>query len=438
MPRANKLVKWLEHASTLKEGGKVDWKRQYKVRSNWHLGAAKFHEVEVATPPAPPVLAKVHKGLVFTVDARAGLRVWSQNLPSKDLQAQIDLQNLMEPTSLAVDGRAGVVDIIVGFQNGYFRLYRLSSDKSLTLQLEHQGDADTPITSTALSMPYAVTMSSDRHIHLYHLIDEQSGQRQEWSIFVLTSLHADSPLHPASLALRCVSNTVIATISYAFNRLAAGWCLGLQEIRVGAANGEIQSRTTSNIETPIDARYRGTSKWEISSRSAFSTPLSSPFALQPHLKSAPSCLSYSHPFLLASLSDNTIMSYIVTSDDTRLEISSGKRLWGHTSAVSGAEVSSRGKAVSVSAKGEEIRVWELEDALTTVGRGKSSTQVRPTHPVLDVMAAVAKRGNGLGLALQEMERELAFTRRWVGFDDEQVVIMGERDDRQIMGCYDFS
>ena len=422
----------------LKEGAKVDWKRQYKIRSNWHRGAARFHEVEVATPPASPVLAKVLKGLVFTVDARSGLRVWSQSHAWKDLQAQIDLACSTNPTSLAVDGESGPTSIIVGFQNGSFKIYQFASNKRLALQLEHKADSNAPISSAALAMPYAVTMSSDRHIHLYHLLKEQTHARPTWSLYVLTTLHAESPLQPASLALRCTSKTIVATISYAFNRLNAGWCLGLQEIRVGASGGEVRSRMTSNIDTPLEAKYRGTSRWDISSRSAFSSPFTSPFALQPQLKSAPTSLSYSHPFLLASLCDNTIMSYIVTSDDSKLEISSGRRLWGHTSAISGAEVSNRGKAVSVSARGEEIRVWELEDAMTTAGRGRSSTQIQSQHAALSIMAAVAKRGNGVGLALQEMSRELAFTRQWVGFDDEQVVVMGERDERQIMACYDFT
>ncbi len=422
----------------LKEGAQTDWKRQYKIRSNWHRGTARFHEVEVATPPASAVFARVHKGLVFTVDAQSGLRVWSQSRAWKDLLAQDSLGSSTNPMSLAVDGESGNIHIIVGFQSGCFKVFHFASNKELTLQLKHAAESDAPITSTALAMPYAVTMSSNRHVHLYHLVEDQTDQHRTWSVYVLTTLHADSPLQPASLALRNTSKTIIATISYAFNRLNAGWCLGLQEIKVGATDGEVQSRMTSSIETPLEAKYRGTSKWEISSRSAFSTPFSSPFALQPQLKSAPHSISYSHPFLLASLCDNTIMSYVVTSDDTKLEISSGRRLWGHTSAISGAEVSNRGKAVSVSAKGDEIRVWELEDAMTTVGRGKSSTQIQSQHAALCIMAAVARRGNGLGLAVQEMSRELGFTRRWVGFDDEQVVVMGERDDRQIMACYDFT
>jgi len=44
--------------------------------------------------------------------------------------------------------------------------------------------------------------------------------------------------------------------------------------------------------------------------------------------------------------------------------------------------------------------------------------------------AIAQRGNGLGLALEET--------RWVGFDDEQVVVLKERKvGTQMLSCYDF-
>ena len=175
----------------------------------------------------------------------------------------------------------------------------------------------------------------------------------------------------------------------------------------------------------------------MSSKSAFSPPLSTPFSTQPHLKSAPTSLSYAHPYLVASLPDNSLMSYIVSSNDDKLEISSGRRLYGHTSAAN-AEVSRRGKAVSVSARGEDIRVWELADVLTTAGRGRVSTQVKPKHAVLDIAAAIARRGTGLGLALSELKQELALSKRWVGFDEEQVVVLGDRDQTQILACYDFT
>ena len=133
------------------------------------------------------------------------------------------------------------------------------------------------------------------------------------------------------------------------------------------------------------------------------------------------------------------MIYLVMSDAEKLTITAGRRLWGHTSSVSGAEVSGRGKAVSISTKGNEIRVWELEDVITSSSSRKPSIRITPEKPDLAVLAgAIARRGDGLGLALHETQRELALTRTWVGFDDEQVVVLGERCRRQILSCYDFT
>ncbi|ETN44253.1 uncharacterized protein HMPREF1541_10804 [Cyphellophora europaea CBS 101466] len=432
-PNPAKLVRWLEHGESLKHGAKVDWKRQFRLRNNWEKGEAHLQEVEVAHPLTPPVLAKVNKGQIFTADAASGLRVWSQTRKVKKLEAHVELHNV-RPTSLAVDGSSTEAKIAIGFENGHCEIYQFKNS-TLKAYFNYTVSPGSMLTSMALAMPYLVAMTSDRHIHLYQLTENDPNR--SLSASTMAVLHADSPLHPATLSLRCTQKSVIATIAYAFNRINEGWCLGIQEIKLSREDGVMESRTASNIETPLDARYRGRKQWDISSRSAFSTPLTLPFSLNPDIKSPPTSLSYSHPFLLASLSDNTIMSYIVQSDEEKLEVSSGRRLFGHTSAITSAEVSNRGKAVSVSARGDEIRVWELEQMLTTV-RGRASTQVKPRNGALSVAAALALRGNGLGLVLQEMKRELAMTRRWVSFDEEQVVVLGERDERQIMACYDFA
>jgi hypothetical protein len=429
-PSAKALVQWLEHGETLRANMKVHWKSRYRLRNNWEKGEARLHEVEVAKPPTPPVLARVCKGLIFTVDAVLGLRAWSHHSDEKHLEAHAKLRAI-RPTSLATDTSRDEPMMTVGFEDGVCEFYTLTNGSFRRL-FSYTVPGGCSIASVALSDLYLVAMTSDRHIHVVQL----SNQAEQWSASSLAVLHADSPLHPAALSLRCTPRTVIATIAYAFSRLGQEWCIGLQEIKLSRANGSVESRTATNIETPLNARYRGHGNWEISSRSAFSSPLTAPFSVEADVKSPPTSLSYSHPFLLASLADNTIMSYIVQSDDDRLEVSSGRRLFGHTSAITSAEVSNRGKAVSVSAKGDEIRVWELEEMLTTF-RGRTSTQVKPRNAALDVATALAARGNGLGLALQAMKRELAMSRRWVSFDDEQVVVLGERDQRQIMACYDF-
>lgn len=127
------------------------------------------------------------------------------------------------------------------------------------------------------------------------------------------------------------------------------------------------------------------------------------------------------------------MVYNVISTEQRLEISMGRRLWGHTSAVSAAEVNSTGKALSISARSDEVRYWELEDVLSSRVPKRTSTSIQT------LTKAIEDRGDGLGLALAEMNDTSALTmRRWVSFDDEQVIVVGARDQAQFLSCYDFS
>ena len=433
----SKLVSWFEHGQSLRDGRQTDWKRQFKLRNNWDKGSAKLHEVELAKPPTPPVVAKVHCGLIFTVDAQSGLRVWSQAKPSKRLISQMALKDGIRPTTIAVGGEPGRVCIFVGFYDGGFEVYTLL-DKTGLMQLatHKRGEDEGPVTAAALAPPYIVVMTDDRHTRLYHISNQVEGTASSL-ITSLATLHANAALCAASLSLRRTQKAVVATICYAFDRLNDGWCLGLQEITISNDNGSTDSRITSTIDSPLEAHYVGPKTWDLTSRSASSTPLTTPLTMQPHMKRPPSSISYAHPYLIASLPDNSLMSYIVTSDDQKLEISSGKRLYGHTSSAN-AEVSSRGKAVSVSVKGDDIRVWELEDVLTTFGRGRPSTQIKAQHAAIEVASAIARRGTGLGLALNDMKKELALVRRSVGFDDEQVVVLGNRHDTQILACYDFT
>jgi len=129
------------------------------------------------------------------------------------------------------------------------------------------------------------------------------------------------------------------------------------------------------------------------------------------------------------------MVYTVTSTDDKLEINVGRRLWGHTSAVSAAEVTSTGKALSISANSDEMRYWELEELLSSYSQKKTSTSIQPLNML---NKAVNNRGEGLGLALKDIKHEKLLTRRCVSFDDEQAIVVGERDQSQIISCFDFA
>lgn len=67
-----------------------------------------------------------------------------------------------------------------------------------------------------------------------------------------------------------------------------------------------------------------------------------------------------------SHSDNTMTLSKVTSTTPHLTVSAGRTLWGHTFIVFNAQLSGRGKAVSVSARGDELRMRELKESSSDV------------------------------------------------------------------------
>ena len=74
----SKLGKWLDEENLVKAGQQTDWKRQYKIRDNWAKGSCDLSEICVATRPvAAAPLARLHAGIVFSVDRTSGLRAWS-------------------------------------------------------------------------------------------------------------------------------------------------------------------------------------------------------------------------------------------------------------------------------------------------------------------------------------------------------------------------
>lgn len=92
--------------------------------------------------------------------------------------------------------------------------------------------------------------------------------------------------------------------------------------------------------------------------------------------------------------------------------------------MSTAHVSSRGKAVSVSTRGSELRVWELEGGVSEKRRLNASVRVEPqTYRDDDVGDEWLEDGQG-----------------WLGgFDEEKVVVLREKNrSRQALVVYDFT
>lgn len=529
--------RWIGHEHSTKDLENADWKKQYRLRHNWSKGSCRVTEVEVAQPSVPLVLVKLCKGVVFTADAGNGLRAWTAG-DTKSCLAKLSLSDTREgkrscstPTSMSVapeDGPKGDFQVIVGFEDGSYSVYSLNCDRArFHFRFSHPASSNGAITALASSSSYLLTLSQNQTLSLYRFCSptpnqaegEREGEEEEEqrpkSPKLIASLKANNVFAPLSLSIRSLATEIIASIAYSFSRIGCGWSVGLQELRLNHDGENLGSRLATTVDlqfcaspfnpsTGINTKGKtrpqrmknSTGHINNNARKEQSVIITSSSAplISPSLSytQPPTSLSYSHPYLLTSHADNTLTMYLVVSTANALTIKTGRRLWGHTSSVSGVQVSERGKAVSVSSRGGEIRIWELEDMISTPlslssssssssssarmlqrddsvqisaenehkhdhdhdhdhGNGNGNRNEsdgggwrrrRLQQPLELVSEAIERRGGGLGLALQDMSRELALAARmrgWVGFDDEQVVVLRERGlGTQLLGCYDFT
>jgi len=147
-------------------------------------------------------------------------------------------------------------------------------------------------------------------------------------------------------------------------------------------------------------------------------------------------------YLLTAHSNNTLTAYLVKSTNASLEIALGQQLFGHTSAVSSAHIGSRGRAVSISARGSELRVWELEGSIPGNRQRRESVKVYPSpspHASLTTSSHL-NLANPLSLSPPQANwRDGAALDRWLGFDDEKVIVHREKETgSQVLMVYDFS
>ncbi|KAH7126199.1 hypothetical protein EDB81DRAFT_846832 [Dactylonectria macrodidyma] len=430
----------------------IDWKGQYKLRHNWARGKCAVEEVSVrdaskGAEEQNKTLVKVVEGIALTADSASGLRAWDLRTRQPIAQAHLqeDGYNIgNEPKALSVDeqGQSGdMVDVVVGFADGGFGIWTLDTRQGqLTRRYRHEKSCNGELVAVAYGHPYVLTATSAGLISLYTFnrpsespLDEGMATSQAQVVesahdrngktklqekagtgpklpppYLLTSLKSHTTHQPIALSIRRMAASVSASIAYTF-LTPNGLCIGIQDIHIKPSPSGADS---------------------LSSRLAYTLPIET----GPGLTS----LCYSHPYLLATLPDNTLVLHLCTSTATSLSLSPGIRLWGHTSGISDAEITPRGKAVSISTRGDEIRVWELEGRV-----GGSSIEVRPRQPVDDADDAddgesgteQVNRTQTPGLDLAEWEDR----RNWVGFDDEMVIVLKEaRDGRESLMVYDFT
>ncbi|KAI3334419.1 hypothetical protein F4824DRAFT_185906 [Ustulina deusta] len=423
---------------------------------------------------SPKILVKVLEGIAVTGDAATGLRAW--DLKTKQLIAQTHLDGnngCALPSCMALDGQLmqqKSLDIAIGFTDGSFGTWRLNLEQSRIIPTcRHEGSSNGEIISVAFLYPYLLTATNSIIISLYTFdvprpsngpdhgtqpdsetekgLESENVRESDTEAFaqhnasnedvlagtlggkkdkstsrlsapyLLTSLKSHTSRAPLALSLRRTTRSAVASIAYTFSTIL-GWSLGIQELHIRPVKSTLKScpeimTTQLAYALPVN----GSSRYMISPPSSPARQLRSNITpVGEQELDGPISLSYTHPYLLATLPDNTLILHLCTSGSSSLSISPGIRLWGHTSGISDAEITARGKAVSVSCRGEEIRVWELEGQ--TNGR---SIEVRPTAKTIGEDAEWDDRRN------------------WVGFDDEMVIVLKEsREGRESLLVYDFT
>ncbi|KAF2016623.1 hypothetical protein BU24DRAFT_462758 [Aaosphaeria arxii CBS 175.79] len=456
---SSKLSKWLDDSDLVKRGPHTDWKQQYRLRHNWSRGKCAVSEIVIAERPAdPPLLVMMHNGIVYTADSVHGLRAWDskneRGLIASTLLTVDGTEIPQLPTSMAVDlqedDSGSQQRVVVGFEDGSFTVFLLNSeDQSWSTLFSHPPSSNGMLSALASSFPYLLTMTEDHLLSLYAFPKSDSGRGLE-SPELLYSLRSHTAWPPVSLSLRASGNGITAAVAFSLPTYLSGWTVGIQEMRLSHEGQLLESRlstATDGLSRTLTGQ-RSASNPSTRSSSPFSGRLREPSVSHIPSSSKPTSMSYSHPYLLASHPDNTLTLYLVRSTDTSLNISSGNRLWGHTSSVSGAHVGMRGKAVSVSRLGNELRVWDLEGGMPSSATrrramiGDLSVRVQPAKSpegCHDVTVVDTEQRSGLRSALDQGFDDSTVSRGWVGFDEQNVIVLREKSEgSQALAVYDFT
>ncbi|KAL6720109.1 hypothetical protein ACLMJK_002030 [Lecanora helva] len=453
---SSRLSKWLDDDHLVKRGKATNWKRQYKLRHNWSRGSARISETTVAEQPStPPLLLRLRDDVVVVADAVTGLRAWALKSNDNLIASVTSLPGT--PTALALDETdtmAPVLNISIGFDDGSFALYTLIREKRrLILKYIHAPSTEGAVQAIAYSSPHLLTMTGESLLLVYRAQCGSTGPGKDdpGPPKLVSSLRSHTAYSPISLAIRTTPASIIASIAYAVPTWTEGWSVGLQEVRLTVEGTMVDSRmasSTTGLFTNFRSRPTGAGLSPLNSQNTFLC--SSRKWIPPITK--PTSLSYNHPYLLSAHADNTLTLYLVMSNAEELSVGPGDRLWGHTSSVADAQVGERGKAVSVGALGDELRVWELEGGLSTsasqkrAAAGEVSVQVRPERVTIsqDLMAN-SQVGKSLTSATQSTSalqyslEESNITKGWVAFDEEKVVLLREKlRGSQAVVVYDFS
>ncbi|CAI6330407.1 unnamed protein product [Periconia digitata] len=457
---SSKLSKWLHDSHLLQHGRKINWKHQYRLRHNWSKGSCAISEITVAQPPSDlPLLVVMSDRAIYTADAVLGLRAWSSKDGQDFIAAAPPFSRMptglpRSPTSITIDkseGCGAYERVVVGFADGSFMVFALALyEKVFEMLFAHPPSTSGALTALAYSSPHLLSMTHDHLLSIYAFSEShRSNQTTLMAPKLLYSLKSHTIWAPASLSIRSTSTAMIAAIAYALPTYLSGWTIGIQEMRISLEGDLLESRlaTASEVQSCTLSDQPSPSSTAIRSSSSFISGTRDALRVDPSVVSKPTSMSYSHPYLLVAHPDNTLALYLVKSTNSVLSISSGSRLWGHTSSVSGTHVGSRGKAVSVSRLGDELRVWDLESGIASkdcrrqISGGRISVRVKPAKDNegnSDEDAALSPK-HSLRLALDKGFDDSTISKGWVGFDEQNVIVLREKSEgSQVLVVHDFS
>jgi hypothetical protein len=453
---SSRLSRWLDDGALVKQGVNTKWKQQYRLRHNWSQGKAVVSEIVASERSSePPLLVMLSNRTIFAADSIGGLRAWSVETEGELLASTtFDATDVLQlPVSMAIDSSEGGGSserIVLGFDDGSFSIYALHRDEGrFGLLFAHPPSSNGMLSALAMTYPYLLTMTEDHLLSLYAFDQSESSEGLLDSPRLLYSLRSHTAWPPVSLSLRATAKSMTAAIAYSLPTYLSGWTVGVQELNLSHKGELLGSRlaTAADEHSFTLSAYRSTSAPSTRSSSPLRTT-HEPYQGNTTSNSKPTSMSYSHPYLLVAHPDNTLSLYLVKSTASSLSISSGNRLWGHTSSISGAHVGMRGKAVSVSRLGDELRLWDLEGGTASLANrrrsrnGELSVRVQPPKAVDETQESSREdneRYSGLRFALDQSFDDSSVNQGWVGFDEQNVIVLKEKKEgSQALVVYDFT
>lgn len=452
--RWQKQRRVLSDVAEISDGNGVpDWMREYKIRHNWARGSCAVNETPIADHPhCSSMLIRMQNNMVFTADTQedmtARLRAWRIRKGRTELVATQYLGEPGSPASLAVPDSCTLRDnmVAIGFQQGTFQLWQLNvQSAAFTLLSSHTPPASNgKLSSIALSWPYLATMSAGHRFTLYQYKDSPSHAHQTPKL--LYSAVSHTMRSPENLSLRSTSNNEIeASVVYAFHMFGICWTVGLQTFRFTSCGSLLDSCATTAIpQERMNATCMTTSDRDV-----------------------PKALVYKYPHIIMTRSDNTLASWHVSNQAGKLTIRGPDVLHGHTSAVSGAQIDDHHKAVSVSVRGDQICIWDMatRNIEARIGReeprrvsmfanGAEYVTLSPRirnqkRDSLDRASDADSSCAASGMNSESPDAcnsepvsdtdDCAVGRRWIGIDDENIVLLKERKNGpQALVVYNFA